>query len=165
MSEPTYINEFIRAYNEERRKLSAADKPDRKKLERTVAEANKLFKRRIELFEMGILEGAKGEAMLTEAKERLSAAKMALAGLEATEKALEFKPATAARYICALNEMITSMQSNDGCPNPKARDAVRRLISEIVVSPAEEGGVPVEVKGRLRALVSDRSKKVGGGWW
>ncbi len=45
--------------------------------------------------------------------------------------------------------MISSMQEHDGNPNPKARDAVRGLISEIVVSPTEENGVPVEVKAAL----------------
>ncbi len=159
---PTYINEFIRAYNEERRELNAAGKPDRKKLERTVAEANKLLSRRIELFEMGILEGVEGEAKLTEAKERASVAMDVLASFDEKEQPFEFNPATASKYVTALDEMISSMQAHDGNSNPKARDAVRGLISEIVVSPTEEDGVPVEVKGRLSALVSNRSKKVGG---
>ncbi|WP_371810063.1 recombinase family protein [Ruegeria sp. HKCCD7319] len=162
LSTPTYINEFIRAYNEERRELNAAGKPDRKKLERTVAEANKLLSRRIELFEMGILEGVEGEAKLTEAKERASVAMDVLASFDEKERAFEFNPATASKYVTALDEMISSMQAHNGNPNPKARDAVRGLISEIVVSPTEEDGVPVEVKGRLSALVSNRSKKVGG---
>ena len=162
LSMPTYINEFIRAYNEERRELNAAGKPDRKKLERKVAEANKLLSRRIELFEMGILEGVEGEAKLTEAKERASVAMDVLASFDEKEQPFEFNPATASKYVTALDEMISSMQAHDGNPNPKARDAVRGLISEIVVSPTEEDGVPVEVKGRLSALVSNRSKKVGG---
>ncbi|WP_170773919.1 recombinase family protein [Ruegeria lacuscaerulensis] len=162
LSEPTYIDEFIRTYNEESRKLNAADKPDRKKLERAVAEANKLLSRRIELFEMGILEGVEGEAKLTEAKQRVSVVTDVLASFDEKEKALEFNPATASRYVTALDEMISSMQAHDGNPNPKARDAVRGLISEIVVSPTEKDGVPVEVKGRLSALVSNRSKKLGG---
>ncbi len=57
------------------------------------------------------------------------------------------------------------MLAHDGNPNPKAHDAVRGLISEIVVSPTEKDGVPVEVKGRLSALVSNHSKKLGGVWW
>ena len=48
---------------------------------------------------------------------------------------------------------------------------MRELVEEIIVSPAQDDGVPVEVKGRLSKLVLDglaqrlpnRSEKMGGG--
>ncbi len=153
-----------RAYNQEGRELNSAGKTDRKKPERALSEANKLQPHRIELFEMGILEGVEGEEKFTIGKERASVALELLAGFDEKEQAFEFNPATASKYVTALDEMISYMQAHDVNPNPKALDAVRGLTSEIVVSPTKEDSVPVEVKGRLSALISNRSKKVGV-WW
>ncbi len=59
-----------------------------------------------------------------------------LASFDEKEQAFEFNPATASKYVTALDEMISYMQAHDVNPNPKALDAVRGLISEIVVSPS-----------------------------
>ena len=73
-----------------------------------------------------------------------------------------FDPATPARYASALRDLVTSFTASDAKPDTKARDAVRQLVSEIIVSPAEEDGVPVEVRGRLSALISRSDFELGG---
>ena len=170
LQSPIYIDAFIREYNAESRRISSGDQVDSKKLEREVKEAEALFKRRISLFEKGLLEGDEGDALLHEAKARVAAAREELKALEQHAEELTFDPASAATYMGALDGLFVSMRSDAGVPNTKARDAVRELVEEIIVSPAEEDGVPVEVKGRLSALVvgglpqrlPNRSEKVGG---
>ncbi len=43
-----------------------------------------------------------------------------------------------------------------------ARDAERELVSEIIVTRPEDDGTPIEVRGRLSALVSNPDFQVGG---
>lgn len=162
LADPCYMRAFVEAYDEERRRLSASGQPDRKKLERQLKEASKLFETRLGLFEKGILSGEDGEALLIAAKQAVAAAKDALDALNQQEEQLHYDPASPATYASALEDVFATMLASDGQPNPKARDAVRDLIAEIVVSPAEKDGVPVEVRGRLSALISNHSKNLGG---
>ncbi|MEX0302627.1 MAG: zinc ribbon domain-containing protein [Leisingera sp.] len=170
LENPSYIDAFIREYNAESRRLSSGDQVDSKKLEPELKEAETLFRRRISLFEKGILEGEEGEAQLHEAKGRVAAAKEELKALEQQAEELKFDPASAATYAAALDGLFLSMRSDGGGANVQARDAMRNLVEEIIVSPAEKDGVPVEVKGRLSSFVlgglaqrsSNRSEKVGG---
>ncbi len=162
LSNASYVEAFIEVYNAERRRLSASGQPDRTKLERQLKEASSLFETRLGLFEKGILSGEEGEVLLVSAKEDAEEAKCALMALDEQEQQVRFDPASPATYAAALNDMFSSMQENDGQPDPKTRDVVRDLIAEIVVSPAEEDGVPVEVRGRLSALIFDHSKNLGG---
>ncbi|NQX72735.1 MAG: hypothetical protein HRT62_04045 [Epibacterium sp.] len=162
LSNCSYVEAFVETYNDERRRLNASGQPDRTKLERQLKEMGKLFETRLGLFEKGILSGEEGEALLISAKEGVAEAKSALMALDEREQQVQFDPASPATYVAALNDMFASMQVGHGQPDPKARDAMRDLIAEIVVSPAEADGVPVEVKGRLSALVYNHSKYLGG---
>lgn len=138
LSNPSYIEAFVEAYNEERRRLSSSRQPDRKKLERQLKEAGKIFETRLGLFEKGILPREEGETLLISAKQDVAAVKDALEALDEQEQKLQFDPASPATYAASLNEVFVSRQASDGQPAPKARDAVRDLIAEIVVSPAEK---------------------------
>jgi len=53
LMQPAYIEEYIRAYDDARRSLATAPKPDCTKLERAVAEARTSFERLVTLFERG----------------------------------------------------------------------------------------------------------------
>lgn len=159
---PAYIEEYISAYDQERKALADAGKPDQGKLQRSVAEARNLFERRLNLYDRGVLDGAEGEAKIVEAKNALRVAEAELAALDAADEGIVFDPATPARYASALRDLVASLISADGNPDNRARDAVRTLVSEIIVSPAEDDGIPVEVRGRLSALISDSNFQVGG---
>ena len=159
---PAYIEEYISAYGQERKALAASGKADHGKLQRAVAEARNLFERRLNLYERGVLDGDDGEAKLLEAKKGLRAAEAEIAALDEADEAMLFDPATPVRYASALRDLVTSLTSGDGKPNSNARDAVRSLVSEIIVSRPEDDGVPVEVRGRLSALISNPDFQVGG---
>ncbi|WP_152463743.1 zinc ribbon domain-containing protein [Roseivivax sp. THAF30] len=164
LSDPAYIEEFVRTYEEERRRLASSPKTDRAELQRALGEASMLFERRLALFEKGILDGIAGEAKLAEAKQDIKDAEAALAALDETEAELSFDPVTASDYVAAIGELMVSMGQDAGNIEPRIRDTVRSLISEVIVSPAEADGIPVEVKGKISALVtrSSSSRRVGG---
>ncbi|SDY75527.1 recombinase family protein [Citreimonas salinaria] len=134
---PAYIEEYISAYDQERRALADAGRADQGKLERDVAEARNRFERRLNLYERGVLDGDDGEAKLLDAKKSLRAAEAKLAALDAADEGIVFDPATPARYASALRDLVASLTSPDGKPDNKARDAVRGLVSEIIVSRPE----------------------------
>ncbi len=71
-------------------------------------------------------------------------------------------PATPGHYASALRDLVASLTAPDGKPDNKARDAVRGLVSEIIVSRPENDGIPVEVRGRLSALITNSNFQVGG---
>lgn len=54
------------------------------------------------------------------------------------------------------------MTAPGGKPDAKSRGAVRSLVSEIIVSPVDGDAIPVEVRGRMSALVTDPTFEVGG---
>ncbi|WP_425438709.1 recombinase family protein [Roseinatronobacter thiooxidans] len=159
---PAYLEEYVSAYDQERKALAAAGKPDQGKLQRAVVEARNLFERRLNLYECGVLDGAEGEAKVREAKNGLRAAEAELAALNNCDEDIIFDPAKPARYASALSDLMESFRAHDGKPDAKARDAVRGLVSEIIVSPAEYDGVPIEIRGRLNALISGLDLQVGG---
>jgi site-specific DNA recombinase len=158
---PTYIEEYIRTFDAERRTLQNSSRSDRPKLERAIAEASVLFERRLSLFERGIIEGAEGEAKLFEAKSALGAAEAKLRELEAGDVELKLEQGNPARYAAAIRDLMDDMASPVAKPASKPRDLVRNLVSEIIVSPAQEDGIPIEVKGRISALVSVPQSNVG----
>jgi hypothetical protein len=98
---------------------------------------------------------------LLEAKSGIRAAEAALRALEIEEPEFTFNPATPARYARAIQELLGSMTSQEGKPESACTDEVRTRVSEIIVSPADDDGVPIEVRGRLSALVSRLDQQVG----
>jgi hypothetical protein len=118
---PRYIEEYIRAYAEERQNLAATPKHDRAKLERAIAEARMSFDRRLGLFERGILDGADGEAKLMEAKTAVRKAEAELEALDVEEPEVTFDSATPARFAAALQDLMVSMTASDR--KPEAKDA------------------------------------------
>ncbi|MCA0997672.1 recombinase family protein [Yangia pacifica] len=159
---PAYIEEYISAYGQERKALAETGRADQGKLERAVAEARNLFERRLVLYERGVLDGDDGEAKLLEAKNGLQSAEAELSSLANADEVIAFDPATPARYASALRNLVTSLTTGGEKPDIKARDAVRSLVSEIIVSRPENDSIPVEVRGRLSALISNSVFQVGG---
>ena len=127
-----------------------------------MVQARRLFEKRLGLFERGILDGPEGEAKLLEAKHEMRSAEAALRALETEEPKFTFDPATPARFARAIQELLGSMTSIEGSYDAQARDELRALVSEIVVSPGDDEGVPIEVRGRLSALVSSPDHHLGG---
>jgi len=146
---PAYIEEYILAYDQERKALAEAGMADQGKLERDVAEARNRFERRLKLYERGVLNGDDGEAKLLDAKKSLRAAEAELAALDAADGGIFFDSATPARYASALRDLVASLASPDDKLDNKARDAVRNLVSEIIVSRPEDNGIAAEVRGAL----------------
>ncbi|WP_442970486.1 recombinase family protein [Roseovarius sp. D22-M7] len=159
---PAYLEQYVSAYDEERKALAGAGKPDQGKLQRAVAEARNLFERRLKLYERGVLDGPDVEAKILEAKNGLRAAEVELAALDERDEDITFNPATPARYASALRDLVTSLTSPDGKSDSTARDTVRELVAEIVVSPSEDDGILVKVKRHLSALISSPDVQVGG---
>ena len=151
---PTYIEEYIRAFDEERRTLQSSSTSDRPKLERAIVEARVLFERRLNLFERGIIEGAEGEAKLLEAKATLRAAEAKLRELEAEDVELRLEKGSPARYAAAIRDLMGHLASPIEKSASKPQEVARNLVSEIILSPAQEDGIPIEVKGRISALVT-----------
>lgn len=98
----------------------------------------------------------------TEAKTQLRKAQEKLHSLDANSDAISFDPATPKQYIRAIQGLVASMVDPAEKPDAKAVDTIRTLVSEIVVSPVENDSIPVEVKGRVSAFVSNHEYKVGG---
>jgi site-specific DNA recombinase len=61
---PSYLEAYIRAVEEEQRAIAAAPKADKRKPEKAVVQARRLFDKRLRLFERGILDEPEGEAKL-----------------------------------------------------------------------------------------------------
>lgn len=120
-----------------------------------------MFERRLGLFERGILDGVDGEDKLTKAKAALREAEARLEALETNAPEIKFDTASPERFAKAVHDLMQSMQSPEINPNTASVTALRKLVSEIIVSPAEEGGGPVEVRGRLSALVTNPALQVG----
>ncbi len=64
--------------------------------------------------------------------------------------------------IRAVQGLAASTVNRAEKPDAKAQGNIRYLVSEIVVSPMENDVIPIEVKGRISAFVSNQESRVGG---
>lgn len=163
LAHPRYLAEFVRAHAEERRRIAAEARRDVAALDRAAATTAARYARLVDMYARGLTDGPAAEADILAAKAAMREAEAARAEAGRPEVVVALHPATVATYAAALDTLSAHL-AMPGTPfDPRAVQALRTLISAIVVhKPAAGEDAAVDVHGRLAALLGPDADKVGG---
>jgi DNA invertase Pin-like site-specific DNA recombinase len=171
LRDPVVIEEYLRTYVEERRRLAAAAIAQRSRIEDRIGEVSRELDRVVDALVKGHgsseVLGPRSTA-LHEERKRLQAE---LAAQEEPTPLLSLHPMTRLRYVERIAEFqaLLARGVQDGDTDPAA--LMREIVDHVVVR-AREGwraGVEVEIVGRLDALLADggypANMRIVGDWW
>ena len=151
LSDPVYVRAFVESYREERRAARDNARQNRGALERTASRARAAFDRAHKLYIQGVTDGSEAEAGIRRLLDEARAAEQALAELGAEEDVVQLHPMALDRYLKALENLAAHLATGQA---QQAVEILRELVSRITVA-AGGPALPVEVKGRLAALLAD----------
>ncbi|MEH6775621.1 MAG: recombinase family protein [Cereibacter changlensis] len=163
LDRPEYLNEFVRSYAEERRRLANAARQDRAKIERAAADTQARYMRLVEMMARGLIEGQEADAQVLNAKRAAALARAELDLVHADTNVVELHPQAAAAYTRAIADLSSALKRGDGRFDAAAVEALRRVVTEITVHPKDESrDVLVEVRGNMESLLGLDQQVVGG---
>ncbi|MDP1628816.1 MAG: recombinase family protein [Parvibaculum sp.] len=155
LEDPAVIAEYVRAYHEERKRLAAGAGARRASLEKKAA----ALAREIDRLVDAIAKGAGDPAVLGPRSTALYKEKTAieadLATLAAPVNVVALHPVVMARYREQLDTLGRALGRGLAGGDGDAAAALRDLVESVTLhpDPARDGGIHIEVKGRLTALL------------
>ena len=168
MRHPQVIAEYVRAYHEERKRLSVKANAKRAHLELRLGELNREIDRLVDAIAKGhgdpAVLGPRSSA-LNEEQKRVA---MELNVEPAVNDTISLHPAVLARYQEQLVELQDALSKGINAGDSDAAEAIRGLVETVTVfrDPSRPGGVTIEIAGRLNALLGEQAypNKVRGVW-
>ena len=153
LSHPALLAEYIKAYREERRATIAEAARNRDRVARRLGDVKASIDRYIKAIGRGTLpvEAVEGEIAKLEEERKVLVAELAVA--ESAVPVVELHPQAIERYrrdVEMLHERINDLAAGG---NTAPMQAFRALVSSVIVTPAEEGRIEIEVRGRLAELL------------
>jgi site-specific DNA recombinase len=162
LQHPEVINEFVDAYNAERKRLRKEAMTERARLERRLGEIEREMKRIVDSI---VVTGMPPEQFVTRMKEFEAEKTKVMAGVEnakESDNVVALHPKAIERYKHAVAQLADELKR--GSPTEFA--AIRELVTAIIVhaTPSRPGGagtkanaeddrsVRIDIKGRLAAL-------------
>lgn len=165
---PKVIAEYVRTYHAERKRLAADCDRKRARLERRLGELNREIDRVVDAIAKGLgdpaILGPKSTVLGEERK------KVARELSEATppSESVALHPAMLARYEGQLTRLQVALASGVRNGDSECSEAIRDLVETVTVfrDNSREGGVQVEIAGRLTALLGEKAypNKIRGVW-
>jgi hypothetical protein len=167
---PKVIAEYVRTYLEERKRLAASSNVKRQRLEQQLGQLNRQIDR-LNLVD-GIANGHGDPAVLGPWSTALDAARKRILEELQNEppapKAVALHPAILKRYEEQLLRLENALGRGVSAGDTEAAEAIRDLVETVTVfrDPVRQGGVAVEIAGRLNALLGQEAypNRVKGVW-
>ncbi len=156
LANPWLIDEYVDAYNEERKRLSATGPQDLARLRARVDALSAESERVKRAYIRGLISEAEAEVELPRIRAELEEAeeRVALAGSAPSFIALQ--PAAVAQYRRSTADMIATLDDHarHRAGGSQAVADLRRLIESVTIKPdGPRLGFEVEVRGRLEELI------------
>ncbi|MGJ4972862.1 recombinase family protein [Bradyrhizobium sp. HKCCYLRH1073] len=166
LAKPAYLVEYVKAYNDERRKLARDAGSQRGKLDRRKGEIARELNRAID----AIVKAGVDPATLAGTIKRLEAERDEiegkLAAIKESDKVITLHPAAIERYRRDLEKLAGLLPRPDLGDGDELGESVRRLISAVIVhAPPNSEKLEVEIRGRLEELLEAPTfmRRSGGG--
>jgi site-specific DNA recombinase len=148
LAHPALINEFISAYNNERKRLAKEINCERASLERRLSTINREIDNLVDALKAG---GAAVTAIITtlQALEAEKAKLIAdLAAMKAADNVVVIHPKAVKRYKRALVELSDELKR----ANPEEIAIIRSLVKTVTVYADADASVSIDIRGRIAAL-------------
>jgi site-specific DNA recombinase len=164
------LAEYAKTYTEERRRLAQRVSKDRAQVERRLAAAQRALDVAVRSLIREIVSEEEAEREIVAARQERDRLTAELATAPLAEKAVELHPAALKRYERQLERLQQTLEAGIAAGDTEAAQAIRDLVESVTVTrdPNRFGGVQVEIRGRLTALLGesmypDRIRSVVGG--
>jgi site-specific DNA recombinase len=159
LAHPALINEFVKSYNEERKRLAKEASRERHALERRLGAIEREIANLVEALKVG---GAAISAIVV-SLQGLEAEKAKLAAdlttMNASDNVVVIHPKAVERYQRALAKLSDEVRR----ASPEEIAIIRSLIKTVTVCTETDGSVYVDIKGRIAALCDCGSVGGSGG--
>lgn len=164
LAHPELLKEYVRAYREERRRLSKEAASDRTNLERAVTRTEARRSRLVSLYADGVIDGPGAKDDIRNANEAAKAAVAALAQADLTTPAIELHPQAVEGYAATVDRMAEILSDPDVDPdqNSSLFSEIRKLIAAITIHPDIGQGVSITITGHLSEIVGEPVEDLGG---
>jgi site-specific DNA recombinase len=154
LTQPAYLAEYVKVYNDERRQLARDAGNQRGKLEKRKSEVVRELNRAVEAIVKFDVNPAAFAATIKRLEAEQDEIEGKLAAIEEGDKIIALHPATVERYRSDLESLASALPRPDLGDADELGESVRRLISEVIVhAPPNSENLEVEIKGRLEELV------------
>lgn len=155
---PAYLKEYVRIYCEERRGDVARATRERATVERQFAEAETAFKRKMDLYSRGVIDGEEAEREIRELLDRKRMLEARLKAAQVAEPVIEMHPKAIDQYRRLIDDLAGRIGTLDPLHDRDALEAFRSIIAEVTVFEATGDGIEIEVAAWLTALTGTGSK-------
>ena len=163
LDQPVFLSEYVRTYNEERRRLAGEVGRDRAKLERRLVEIEREIERLVDSVAKGMPADAIGPRVQKLQQEK-SANLEAIEAAARADTVVQLYPQALSGYRRILADLAADLRRGEPQDNFEVFGALRRLVTAIIVhaAPSTPGGdaskaadtrkMTIDVQGRLAAL-------------
>jgi site-specific DNA recombinase len=152
MLAPDVVAAYVREYHRDFARQSAALVRDRARIERQLGEAERKLKRMLEAFADGGSEFAEIRGMLATAKADKERLTRELASIDAIPTVLTFHPRLDEEYRRQVEALEAALAEPHAAMEAVPR--ARSMIARIIVTPAEQRGVQIEVVRRVDQVLA-----------
>jgi site-specific DNA recombinase len=155
LAEPVYLVEYVKAYNEERKRLARDAGNERGKLEKRKGEIDRELNRASEAIIKHGVDPAPLAPVINRLKAERDEIESKLASIETSKNVIALHPAALERYRKDVEELASLLPRPDLGDCDELGASVRRLVSAVVITaPANSEKLEIEIKGRLDELLS-----------
>jgi site-specific DNA recombinase len=149
LAHPTLINEFVKAYNDERRKLAKEAGRERASKEHRIGAINRETSRLLEAIKAGAGSALPiiVETMNTLENERVKLT-ADLCAMTNADNMVSIHPSAVQRYQRAIAQLGDELK----CASPEEIALLRSLVKTVTVYSGTDGLVEIDIKGRIAAL-------------
>jgi site-specific DNA recombinase len=153
---------YVRCYNDERQRIAGHAVSSRERLEATLSAAEKAIERSVGLVLRGVLTEQEASVKLPELRREADALRLELAGIDVPSRLAVLHPANIDRYVRDLERLEELLRENAADGEAAPLQAFRALVNNFTVQPTVgKDPVPIEVEGRLAALVATEQLRLG----
>ncbi|API60902.1 recombinase family protein [Tardibacter chloracetimidivorans] len=150
---PTIMTEYVREYHAERQRLAADTISRRADIERRLAAIDKEAERVTDWLVKGVGDVDRLDRRAKELMVEESALREQLASSGEAPNIVTLHPQALKRYEQQLGELHSALGRALEHGVQEAADAVRDLVSSITLARATDGGIAIDIEGRLNALL------------
>ncbi|MDD1499760.1 recombinase family protein [Agrobacterium sp. CNPSo 3708] len=158
---PYLLEEYVRVYREERREDYSKRTRERSGLEKKLREIDGQLERLIQAMSRGILPIDAVEAQYKPLEKERDELRAELAATAAAP-VIELHPNAPAQYRATVDKLAERLNELDPQKDAETFNDFRQLVDHVVIHDRDDGGVEVEVIGRLSALMGHPVESLGG---
>ncbi|MQX28863.1 recombinase family protein [Sinorhizobium meliloti] len=153
-ADTSVIEEYVKAYREERRRIEAQAHRNRSASEKALADAKAGITRIVERIAKGLIEDDEALALLLPLRQERDRLERELAASEAPSNVIELHPQAVKRFRENVEQLADVVATKTGTVDVGAVSAFRQLVAAVIVHPREKGEpYTIQIKGYLSSLI------------